>query len=487
MVNVGGVTKGNGLSVNIDKDPVTPSPTFCALPWMHVSTRPNGHMRTCCTANASGVQDKDSTKKTVSEAGVMRKDDGKPANLAHTPMLEAWNASYMRNVRKQMMNGEKPSSCIKCYKEEDAGHRSKRQWETAKWVDEIGLDEILIDYNYQTGEVPARVRYVDLRLGSKCQLACVMCSPHDSSSWVKEYRDIYPSLNNARLKSSMEWEKDSGKLAWSGGSYAWHKKNPEFFDELRTQFPYLKQLYWAGGESLIMKEHYEVLAEIIESGYASQIELRYNSNGLDWEPHLFDLWRKFKQVIFHFSIDSYGDINHFIRWPSPWRKIQRQLRELDNYPFGNLRLTTATTVTILSLYYLPDFIGWKVNQDWKLLNKFPAGAGMIDLHLAYWPPQLNIKALPKWFKMEVDEKFDQFYPYLEENWERMAQGQCSKEEWLELPYGINRLKGLMSFMNSEDWSERLPETAEWCFKVADNRGLDFLKIFPDLEWLEWYK
>ena len=52
-----------------------------------------------------------------------------------------------------MMNGEKPASCLKCYKEEDAGHRSKRQWETAKWVDEIGLDEILIDYNYETGEI----------------------------------------------------------------------------------------------------------------------------------------------------------------------------------------------------------------------------------------------------------------------------------------------------------------------------------------------
>ena len=83
----------------------------------------------------------------------------------------------------------------------------------------------------------------------------------------------------------------------------------------------------------------------------------------------------------------------------------------------------------------------------------------------YWPPQLNIKALPKWFKMEVDEKFDQFYPYLEENWERMYQGQCSKEEWLELPYGINRLKGLMSFMNSEDWSERLQKQGNGVFKV----------------------
>ena len=139
------------------------------------------------------------------------------------------------------------------------------------------------------------------------------------------------------------------------------------------------------------------------------------------------------------------------------------------------------------MYYLPDFIGWKVNQDWKLLNKFPAGAGMIDLHLAYWPPQLNVKAFPKWFKMEVEEKFESFYPYLEDNWERMAQGQCSKDEWMQLPYGINRLKGLINFMNAEDWSERLPETAEWVFKVAENRGLNYFETFPHLEWLEWYK
>ena len=32
-----------------------PSETFCILPWMHLSTRPNGHMRVCCTANASSV------------------------------------------------------------------------------------------------------------------------------------------------------------------------------------------------------------------------------------------------------------------------------------------------------------------------------------------------------------------------------------------------------------------------------------------------
>ena len=62
----------------------------------------------------------------------------------------------------------------------------------------------------------------------------------------------------------------------------------------------------------------------------------------------------------------------------------------------------------------------------------------------------------------------------------------SFKEWRELPYGIKRLEGLVSFMNSEDWSERLPETAEWCNTIARRRKLNFLEIFPDFEWLEWY-
>ena len=40
-----------------------PSDTFCALPWMHLSSRPDGKMRTCCTSNASSVQDPDSNVK----------------------------------------------------------------------------------------------------------------------------------------------------------------------------------------------------------------------------------------------------------------------------------------------------------------------------------------------------------------------------------------------------------------------------------------
>ena len=474
-----------------DIDDQFPTETFCALPWLHLSTRPNGHMRVCCTANASGVAvNADSTKKPVSESGVLRRDDGKPANLATTGLMESWNNEYMKGVRRAMMNGEKPSSCTKCFKEEEAGHRSKRIWETRKWINELGIEDI-IRGTQEDGTVDARIRYIDLRLGSKCQLACVMCSPHDSSNWVKEHKQIHPNLKNKKLKETMKWEKESGKLAWSGGSYNWHKKNPMFWDELYEQLPNLKQLYWAGGEPLIMDEHYMLLEKIIKDGLADKIELRYNSNGLEWREDLFDLWKHFRNVIFHFSIDDIGRRLEFVRYPINWQDAVSQITKLDNYPHGNLVLTTAYTAMAINIYYLPEFIKWKVVSDFKLLNKWPNGAGLFSCHLAYWPPQLNVKALPEWFKRDVRTKFEEeLYPWLEEHWEECTgvkeQG-ITYEQWRSSEYGIDRMEGLLTFMEAEDWSTRLPEMAEWCYTVAQTRFIDFNETYPDMDWLEWYK
>ena len=314
-----------------------------------------------------------------------------------------------------------------------------------------------------------------------------MCSPHDSSNWVKEHKKIYPTLENDNLKKSMAWEKESGKLAWSGGSYNWHKKNPKFWDELYETLPHLRQLYFAGGEPLIMDEHYMLLEKCIEDGLAKDIELRYNSNGIEWQDNLFDLWKEFRNVIFHFSVDDISIRNHFIRYPSDWKTITNSISKMDNYRHGNLTLTTATTIMALNILYVPEFIKWKIDSNFRILNKWPNGAGIFNCHLAYWPPQLNVKVLPDWFKAEVRQKYEEeLYPWLEENWHRCT-GAPDYKTWRESEYGIKRLEGLLTFMEADDWSERLPETAEWCYKVAKQRFLDFNDVFPDLDWLEWYK
>ena len=459
------------------------SPTFCALPWLHLSSRPDGKMRTCCTSNASSVQDPDSNVKIGGgEVGVVKNDDGIPANFNHTTLDEAWNSSYMRNVRKMMLRGEKPASCLKCYKEEDAGHLSKRNWETDYWGKRYDLQQ-LVDETKEDGSIPTKIRYIDLRMGTKCQLACVMCSPHDSSGWIKEWQDIYPQMQNEKLKNTSAW-KNKGQN--HGASYNWHKNNPRFWKELMEQVPHMYQLYFAGGESLVIDEHYELLEECIRQGHAKNIELRYNSNAVEWRDDLFDLWSEFKRIRFHYSIDAYGEQNDYIRYPSKWDHQVEQMWKLDATN-SNVELTSATTILALNVGYIPEFVKWKTEAGFKKWNKWPLGAGGINMHFAYWPPQLNVKVLPNHIKKQITEKYEnEFYPWIEDNWDKFTgvkDAGIDKETFLNANYGIKRFKGIINFMNAEDWSARLPETKEYLKLVNEKRNWTekFSQTFPLLQ------
>lgn len=459
------------------------SPTFCALPWLHLSSRPDGKMRTCCTSNASSVQDPNSTIKSGGgEVGVIKDADGKSVNFNSTTLEEAWNSGYMKNVRNMMLRGEKPASCIKCYKEEEAGHLSKRNWETEYWGNRYNLEELVAE-TQPDGTIPPKIRYIDLRMGSKCQLACVMCSPHDSSGWIKEWQQMHPTIENERLKSNSNWD---NKGLSNGSSYNWHKNNPRFWKDLMEQIPHMYQLYFAGGESLIIEEHYELLEECIKRGYAKNIELRYNSNAVEWRDDLFDLWAEFKRVRFHYSIDAYGEQNDYIRYPSTWQHQEEVFWKLDNTS-ENVEITTATTLMALNVPYIPEFVKWKVNAGFKKINKWPLGAGGINMHFAYWPPQLNVKVLPNNIKQQITDKYEnEFYPWIEDNWNKftgVADSGITKEEFLAAPYGMGRYKGIIKFMNAEDWSERLPETKEWINLINKQRNWTskFPEVFPILK------
>tara|TARA_B100001115_G_C15843254_1_gene423533 strand:+ start:1291 stop:2757 length:1467 start_codon:yes stop_codon:yes gene_type:complete len=449
-----------------------PSSTFCALPWMHLSTRPDGNMRVCCTANASSVG-ATNDKKHGGQVGVLKTADGKPANLNNSDLMEAWNNDYMKNVRTQMLNGQKPPACLKCYKEEAAGHRSKRQWETEYWLNRYTIEEI-VGETAEDGSIPPKIRYLDLRMGSKCNLKCIMCSPHDSSLWIKDWLDVYPTIENKDLKHTMGWD-NKGKM--HGATYNWHKDNPTFWDQLYEQIPHMYQLYFAGGESTIIEEHYTLLEEVIRRGYAHKIELRYNSNGLEMPQRLFDLWSKFKRVRFHYSVDSIGEMNDYIRYPSKWDHTVKQFHLLDNTE-DKVEVTTACAVQALNIYYVPDFIKWKLEQNFKKVNIWPFGAGMLNYHFVYWPGHLNVKIFPQWFKDKVKAKYDSFYPWLEENWH--LTGAPDKETFMKADYGIKRLNGMVKFMMSEDWSVRMPQFREYITKFDQQRGTDFKKVFPEM-------
>ena len=344
------------------------------------------------------------------------------------------------------------------------------------------IDKGTVEETAEDGSVPPKLRYIDLRFGTKCQLACVMCSPHDSSGWIKEHTKMYPQVQNPILKETMNW-KDKGSS--NGSSYNWHKNNPVFWDQFNEQIPNMQQLYFAGGESLIIDEHYTILEEAIRNGHAKNLELRYNSNGVEWRDDLFDLWKEFKLVRFHYSVDDIEERNEYIRYPSTWERTEEVFHILDNETSDNVEVTVACAVQALNIYYIPDFIKWKLTQGFKKINMWPFGAGGINYHFVYHPPHLNVKSLPAWFKDEVEAKYEEFIPWWEENWElgvpEWHKGNVDYDKWRNAGYGIERLRGMVSFMKSEDWSQRMPEMKEYIELIDKTRGTDFGKTFPEMK------
>lgn len=412
--------------------------TFCPLPWIHLATRPNGDVRVCCTANASGAGAEDDKS-----AGLI-KQDGKITNLIDNSLEEVWNSQGLRQIRLQMLNGEIPKTCTKCFEEEAQGITSKRQWETIQWQQRLDIDSIVAKTSID-GSLPVEIPYFDLRLGNLCQLKCVMCSPHDSSSWIKDWKLQYPKYQTIELKQDQGWDRNY--------DYTWYQKS-EFLDSMKSQSHNIKELYFAGGEPLLIPEHYKILRYMVESGNAKNCVLRYNSNGLELPDELFELWNHFKEVRFNFSIDAVGDKNHYIRYPSDWDLVTKNLRRLDDTP-DHITVNIACAVQLLNILYLPELAQWKIDQKFKKIHNHPMTNGDIGTHLVYFPSYLNVRVLPESLKKIAAERIRSF---------------TDNPRWL----------GFIDYMMSEDWSHKLPSTIEYLEACDSTRGLNFRQIFTEL-------
>ena len=428
------------------------SKTFCPLPWIHLATRPNGDVRVCCTANASGAGEDDSK-----EVGLVTAN-GVNMNLQTSTLAEVWNSNYMKTIRLQMLDNKIPTSCTKCFKEESSGIISKRQWETVVWKERLDLDSIVANTQLD-GTLPVEIPYFDLRLGNLCQLKCIMCSPHDSSSWIKEWKIQYSKYKTIDLQTDQRWDSDF--------DYTWYKKG-SFLDDMRGQSENIRELYFAGGEPLLIPEHYKILEFMIDTGAATNCVLRYNSNGLELPEKLFDLWKHFKQVKFNFSVDAYGELNDYIRYPSKWNNVVTNLARMDDTP-DNITVNIACAVQLLNVLYITELVYWKESMNFKKINMPPYGAGLIGTHLVYLPSYLNVRVLPEHLKIKVVNRVKYFISKKSNNL-----------EFISNPYGLKRWQGLLQYMNQEDWSHKLPTTIDYLETCDSTRGTDFRKLFPDL-------
>jgi hypothetical protein len=289
--------------------------------------------------------------------------------------------------------------------------------------------------------------------------------------WVPEHKKVFPIFQSPLVKKQMDWTP-------SEFNNYWHE-NPEFWEQIFDQIPNIKQLYFAGGEPLLIKEHKMFLEEIIKRGYANKISLRYNTNGILVNEEIISIWEKFRKVKVGVSLDGIGDRVHYIRYPTDWKTVEENLWRLENTP-DNIQTNIAFAVQILNIKHVPEFIKWKVTSGFKKLNfdKNAAGqtvgGGLVGVHLLWIPTWLSLRVLPKEDKLEVRRLFEELRLWL---WDNYTQ---ELEFWETNPYGWKRWEGILDWMDAEDHTNLLPDFRDYINTMDAQRGTDFVKVFPEL-------
>ena len=161
---------------------------------------------------------------------------------------------------------------------------------------------------------------------------------------------------------------------------------------------------------------------------------------------------KIKFVDIMISIDGAKEVNDYIRYPSDWETIRKNLELYDNTP-SMIEVKILCTVQILNIFFLPELVNWLAVQNFKKISRVNLD-GTFHPGILHYPKYLCVKALPKEIKNKVSEKL---YKFARDNTDNPS---------------IQRMLKIIDFMNSEDWSNIFDQTIEYIDKLDQLRGTD---------------
>ena len=367
--------------------------TFCVLPWIHLATHPIGTVTPCCITDM---------KNSISTAA-HEDNDRAHLFLSKDSLEEIANSKRFKSIRKQMMNGETPAICQKCYKYEQGGVESKRL--ESNRVFEKFIDQCLPNTNPDGSLKKVNYNYVELRLGTVCNLKCTTCNPFSSNRWHQDLHGL----------TGTEFEKDYFR---NDIKTEWYR-DYNFYDELYSKCNNLQEIWINGGEPTMIKEHGYFLQKFIDDGSCNDIDLHYSLNCTQMPDHFIELWQQFRKVRIHLSIDDLKERNYYIRFPSDWNTIMKSFYKILEYK-NIFNLEVCQTVSALNVYNIDNFKKFTLDHDLVISHNY-----------VHYPNHLQINLIPDSMKAEIlngikymrdDEierlKIELFKPYTQKHVDR---------------------------------------------------------------------
>jgi organic radical activating enzyme len=400
--------------------------SFCILPWNNVSVDPDGSIKPCCVS-----------------LDFIKKPDGTKYNLGHDKIEDFYNSPDYVNIREKMLKGEEVPGCIKCTQVESYGSESRRIASNNRFADQL---------NKTSSIAETAIEYFDLRFGNLCNLKCKSCIPINSSQLDKQVLE-HPELKKYYHNSNYNINE-------------WYETEI-YAENVYSNLHNIKLLYITGGEPTLIKKNFELLEKLIDAGYSKNIKLIINSNMTNDKTNFFDLLGKFKEVTFFASIDGYGLTQEYIRYPSDWNQVSKNLTKLVDRQSENIMIRVAPVVQITNLNNIVDLFEFCEEFNRK------AGKNVVDIFLVNleFPKYLKITNLPVEYKKQCWERI--------ENW---VKTKCIYQK----PLFHEQLVSVknMCFMDT-DYKEMLDEFFTFNATVDKHQNLTIEQVNPELAQLQY--
>ena len=378
--------------------------SFCPEAWSQIEVSMAGDFTICCLANYD------------EDFGMARDDNDVVMNVLTHSFEEALNSKTHREHRLQLSRNEKPTRCRNCYDAEDsskvveewklaAGNknnfqgRSKRQRvlnTTAVYAAEYVMLENVEKYTDPvTGAVTSPIVNLHLRFGNLCNLQCTMCSPQHSNMWYDDWMMLYNRPFNLGKYKTFHIEKDQYGRNKLGFEKWW--EHPTWWENFRKIMPQLRHIYFTGGEPFLVPALDTCLDMLIESGQASKMTLRFDTNLTVINQKIFDKLKKFRRVTLCVSVDETEERYHLIRNPGNY---QRFLANLQNLVDNKISIEyVSSCIGIATLYTIPRVC--EMTEKYKVKPEFRFLEG---------PKWLDLRYLPRTAKEELIQYYSNLPP-----------------------------------------------------------------------------
>ena len=358
---------------------------FCHFPFSEMFIELNGKFKACCLATES-----------------------KDYNINNTS-IKSWmeDSKYLNDLRKEMLDPKKHGTkainehCKRCVADEARYGKSRRthhMWKESSTKTRWDAIERNVRMYEKTGVWTFDERIMQIQLksfGIQCNLDCHMCN-HDSSSMRIDMMNKH-NVYSEKMFGTMKNTQRKIKLVEDNLNKIDRKS---VVDQIKELAPYLNSIKIIGGEPLIMKKYFEFLEEIVKTGHAPHITIKFQTNltKLGEGNHRFiDFVPKFKQTSFTASIDGIHQYAEYLRRRSEWPEIEANIDLLNSDKYKDkAHVDVNSVITCFSVLRFYDVIEYCKN------NPGIRSAGWLMIER---PNSLRVNNLPRKLKDELIPKY----------------------------------------------------------------------------------